>query len=66
MPYHQMRAIRVFMFCGQQSELVIAAIFRWHKCHFIHVITNDNYFENGVESNSRTRGIKGGLRMGDI
>ena len=53
------------MFCGQQSELVIALLFRWHLCHCIHVRTNADYLKNGAESISRTRGIKGGLKMGD-
>ena len=54
------------MFCGQQSEVIIAYLFRWYWCHFIHVRTNANYFKNRVESILRTRGMKGGLKMGDI
>ena len=58
--------IRVLCFVGNNMNLLLFKYFRWYWRHFIHVRTNTNYFENGVENISRTRGIKGGLKMDDM
>ena len=56
----------IFCFVGNKVNFFIAYLFRWYCCHIIHIRTNANYFKNGVESILRTRGMKGGLKIGDI
>ena len=59
-----MRSLCFYENMGNKVNLLLLILFL-HLCHFVHVKNNTNYFENGVESTSRTRRMKGGLKMGD-